>query len=65
MSILEAPTVLGFELDVWDYLTFLTLFLIQAAVIKTSNLHRANRIKPNLALAGSFDAAPAVRIAAL
>jgi hypothetical protein len=30
---LEASAVPGFELDVWDYLTFLTLFLVVVSVV--------------------------------
>lgn len=38
---------------------------IQAVVIKTRNLQRANRIKLHLALGGSFDATPATQLVAL
>jgi multidrug efflux system outer membrane protein len=37
---------------------------IEAVVIKTKNLQRANRIKLHLALGGSFDAKPAATLAA-
>ncbi len=39
--------------------------VIQARVIKTRNLQRANRINLHLALGGSFDASPADQVAAL
>jgi hypothetical protein len=32
-SVLEVLAVLGFELDVWDYLTFLTLFLVVVSAV--------------------------------
>jgi multidrug efflux system outer membrane protein len=38
---------------------------IQAAVIKTRNAQRANRIKLHLALGGSFDATPTARLTTL